>query len=202
MTGRHEKQSESLEVRLGYTTKRAFMEACRERGMTASEVVRQFVEAYPVRPARRPWVRLPTKLTEYPMNIALTAMLVTSLAASTFLPSQMATADRDDPERSFSHLDPDGDGYFTRLDLYREAGMTDDGRLGPELRNEAMSSIAEGLAEFGPSVQETLLDPDFIDGVLARAEEGARTSIESVFIDLDTDSDDRVSRAEFLAYDD
>lgn len=199
MTGHHEKQSESLEVRLGFAAKRAFMEACRDKGMTASEVVRQFVETYPVRPARRPWARLPTKLTEYPMNLTLTALLAASLGASTLLPLQSATADRDDPETSFARIDTDGDGYFTRIDLYHQAGLTDDGRLGDGLRDQAMGSITEALAQFGPSVQEDMLDPDFVEGVMATAESSARTSVEDIFADLDADSDDRVSRAEFLA---
>ncbi len=199
MTGHHEKQSESLEVRLGFAAKRAFMEACREKGMTASEVVRDFVATYPVRPARRPWARLPTQLTEYPMNLTLTAMLAASLAASTLLPIQSATADREDPERSFAQLDGDSDGYFSRIDLYHEAGLTDDGRLGTDLRHEAMGSITEALARFGPSVQEELLGPDFIEGVMARAEASARHSVGAVFDQMDANSDDRISYAEFLA---
>ncbi|WP_417484221.1 hypothetical protein [Maricaulis salignorans] len=199
VTGRHEKQSESLEVRLGFDAKRAFMEACREKGMTASEVVRHFVETYPVSPVRRPWARLPTQLTEYPMTLTLTALLATSLAASTLLPLQPAAANREDPQNSFARLDADGDGYFNRVDLYHAAGLTDDGRLGEGLRSEAMGSITEAMAQFGPSLQEDMLDPEFVEGVMESAESGARSGVDQAFTDLDTDQDDRVSLAEFLA---
>lgn len=40
---RPEKKSESLEIRLPYSQKQAFMEACRERGVTASDVLRSFI---------------------------------------------------------------------------------------------------------------------------------------------------------------
>ncbi|NRA29659.1 MAG: hypothetical protein HRU11_05290 [Parvularculaceae bacterium] len=43
MTKRREKKSESLEIRLPYSQKQAFMEACRERGVTASDTLRQFI---------------------------------------------------------------------------------------------------------------------------------------------------------------
>jgi len=43
VTKRREKKSESLEIRLPYSQKQAFMEACRERGVTASDTLRQFI---------------------------------------------------------------------------------------------------------------------------------------------------------------
>ena len=203
MTDRHEKRSESLEVRLGHTAKQAFMAACRERGITASEAVRQFVEAYPVRPVRRPWARLPFKLTELPMMMTIPAALAATLAltaVTAIMPVQTATADRDDPEQQFARVDADADGYFNRVDLYHLAGLTDDGRLGEGLRSEAMASITEAMAEFGPAAQETLLDPRYIERVLSDAEAGARSGVDEVFDEMDTDSDGRVSRAEFLAH--
>ncbi|THD79353.1 MAG: hypothetical protein E7812_09780 [Phenylobacterium sp.] len=39
------KKSESLEVRLPYAAKQAFMAACEKDGRTASEAVRAFIEA-------------------------------------------------------------------------------------------------------------------------------------------------------------
>ena len=40
------KKSETLEVRIPYETKQAFLTACREDGTTASEVVRDKVQDY------------------------------------------------------------------------------------------------------------------------------------------------------------
>lgn len=45
------KKSETLEVRMPHDQKRAFLEACRNEGRTASEVVRGFVEGYLARAA-------------------------------------------------------------------------------------------------------------------------------------------------------
>src|SRR5215468_6064011 len=57
---RKEKKSETLEVRIPYDTKQAFLSACREDGTTASEVVRERVQTYldererPSQPQERP----------------------------------------------------------------------------------------------------------------------------------------------------
>ena len=40
------KKSETLEVRIPFETKQAFLTACREDGTTASEVVRESVQTY------------------------------------------------------------------------------------------------------------------------------------------------------------
>lgn len=41
---KHVKKSETLEVRLSHEAKSAFMARCRDDGLTASEVVRRFIE--------------------------------------------------------------------------------------------------------------------------------------------------------------
>ncbi len=43
---RPQKKTETLEVRLPHETKRAFLDACRENGTTASEVVRESIDTY------------------------------------------------------------------------------------------------------------------------------------------------------------
>lgn len=40
------KKSETLEIRLPHPTKLAFMSACRDEGRSASEALRQFIEAH------------------------------------------------------------------------------------------------------------------------------------------------------------
>ena len=47
------KKSETLEVRLPFETKSAFMARCQDEGRTASEAVRGFIEAELERGARR-----------------------------------------------------------------------------------------------------------------------------------------------------
>ncbi|WP_203292183.1 EF-hand domain-containing protein [Maricaulis parjimensis] len=195
---RREKQSESLEIRLGYSAKQAFMEACREKGLTASEVVRDFVEAYPVAPQAGRGPRILNKITEFPMSLAASTLLMFSLGASALLTVQPATADVHDPETSFASIDRDGDGAFNLIDLYHEAGLTEDGRLGPELRAEAVGSMQDALAEFGPRFQEEFLSPEYVESIIAEAEESARDSVAEAFDDIDTDGDGRVEWAEFL----
>lgn len=48
------KKSETLEVRLPYAAKTAFMARCRDDGRTASDAVRAFIETELGRPAGRP----------------------------------------------------------------------------------------------------------------------------------------------------
>ena len=196
---RREKQSESLEIRLGHSAKQAFMDACREKGLTASEVVRDFVEAYPVGDKAGAGPRFFNKLTEFPMSMAASTLLMFTLGASALLPAQTANANNHDPEASFASIDRDGDGGFDLIDLYREAGLTEDGRLGPDLRAEAVGSMQAALAEFGPRFQEEFLNPDYVERILSDAEESARVSVGEAFNDIDTDRDGRVDWPEFIA---
>ena len=175
------------------------MEACREKGLTASEVVRDFVEAYPVARSSGPGPRILNKMTEYPMSLAASTLIVFSLGVSALLPAQSATAGNHDPEASFAAIDSDGDGGFDLVDLYHEAGLTDDGRLGPERRAEAEASMQASLAEFGPRFQEEFLHPEYVESIMVRAEESARESVAEAFNDIDTNGDGRVDHAEFMA---
>lgn len=199
MTHKREKQSESLEIRLGYTAKREFMDACKERGLTASEVVRTFVETYPVEPVKRSWSFPTPKLPEPAMKFSAVLLLSAVMGTSAVMPTA-ATAERDDPEQSFAELDADRDGRFVLEDLFRIAGLAPDGRLGQEIRDDAMNSISEAMAEFGPAVQEDLLSPDYIERVLQNAEESARTSVAATFAMLDDNADGAVTRREFMEF--
>jgi hypothetical protein len=55
------KKSESLEIRLPYPTKQAFMARCRNDGRSASDALRAFIDGYlvdaenPAKPACRGW---------------------------------------------------------------------------------------------------------------------------------------------------
>ena len=61
---RPEKKSETLEVRIPHSKKQAFMEACEHQGITASEAVRTFIDAYLKRSRR-------AKLNEIAKDIAM-----------------------------------------------------------------------------------------------------------------------------------
>jgi|GEM_PF-471098 len=198
MSKRREKQSESLEVRLGYSAKEAFMEACREKGLTASEVVRDFVETYPAARRRR-WSVSDIKLPESAMQLSTVLLLSAALGTSAILPTA-ATADRDDPEASFAEIDTDRDGYFTLSDLYLFAGMTEDGRMGDGLREQALSAMQTAIDDLDMLAQSAVLHPDFIDRTLHTAEEGASQGVRSAFEDIDGNGDGRVSRQEYLRH--
>lgn len=199
MTQKREKQSESLEIRLGYSAKREFMDACKQRGLTASEVVREFVETYPMEPVARGWSFPTPKLPEPVMKFSVVLLLSAVMGTSAVLPTA-ATADRDDPERSFAELDADRDGQFALEDLYRIAGLTPAGRLGDDLRENAINSVSEAMAEFGPALQEDLLSPEYVERVLLNAEESARISVGETFAMLDSNADGAVTRSEFMRF--
>ena len=122
------KKSETLEIRLPYPTKLAFMARCRDDGRSASEALRVFIEGHLETP-RPPRFR-PARL----MAGALIAAAVGAIA----LPSLA----RPSLQAGFERLDLDGDhavsaAEFTRLDTDH------DGKV----------SYAEFCARFDPSAR-------------------------------------------------
>ena len=111
------KKSESLEIRLPYETKQAFMARCQGEGVSASEALRGFIEARLAPPpqarAGRGWLPL-----------ALGAAVALAVGA-TALPSLAGQVDRTGFERfdldhsgaisaaEFAHLDRNGDGMVS-----------------------------------------------------------------------------------------
>ncbi|CAN5458142.1 EF-hand domain-containing protein [soil metagenome] len=94
------KKSETLEVRLPFETKTAFMARCQDDGRTASDAVRGFIECELTgrRPARsRLWQ-------------ALAAAIVGLVLGAVAAPSLAQTAS---PHASFERLDRDHDGVLT-----------------------------------------------------------------------------------------
>jgi Ca2+-binding EF-hand superfamily protein len=118
------KKSETLEVRIPYETKQAFLTACREDGTTASEVVRESVQTYldeRVRPIPQP-ERSPdmTNVVEFVKNlhptvrrygprVAASAVAAMAFATFTALPSAAAP----DFQSQFKKFDVNGDGVVT-----------------------------------------------------------------------------------------
>lgn len=102
------KKSETLEVRLPYRTKLAFMTRCRDEGQTASEAVRGFIETeLGARPrARR--TRLWQALAAASAGLALGAVAAPSLAR---------TAAPD--EAVFARLDRNHDGALSIAEFER-----------------------------------------------------------------------------------
>ena len=98
---RRPKKSESLEVRIPYAAKQAFMAQCRSQGRTASEVVRELIEAGgSVGKSARHRTRLGAMLL---IAAALGAAAAPSLARPLI-------------EAEFDQLDRDGDGVIQRAE--------------------------------------------------------------------------------------
>ena len=111
------KKSESLEIRIPYPTKQAFMARCQADGRSASEALRGFIEAEiggrPGRPARR-WGRL---IAGGLAAAALGAMAAPSLARP--------TAHLDFSAAAFAALDTNHDGQVSLAEFTSGRGRTD-----------------------------------------------------------------------------
>ncbi len=110
------KKSETLEVRIPFETKQAFLTACREDGTTASEVVRGSVQTYldgRERPTQQPnrtlIMKFPQPVRRYGPRIAASAIAAVGLATFAVLPSAAAP----DLQAAFKELDANGDGVLS-----------------------------------------------------------------------------------------
>ena len=118
------KKSETLEIRLPYPTKLAFMARCRDEGRSASAALRQFIDGQvdgtrQAAPSNRAW-RL---IAGAAVGAAMAAVAVPSLAH----PSLRTEFDRLDlngdqviTAAEFARLDANHDGRITR-DEFRAA---------------------------------------------------------------------------------
>ncbi|HEY0104306.1 MAG TPA: hypothetical protein VGB60_12665 [Brevundimonas sp.] len=103
------KKSETLEVRLPYDAKAAFMARCRETGQTASEAVRLFIDSELAGRARAR-----NRLRAWQTLAAAVAGLAIGAAAA---PSLAQTSAGD--EAAFETLDRDGNGMLTPAEFAR-----------------------------------------------------------------------------------
>ena len=118
------KKSETLEVRIPYETKQAFLTACREDGTTASEVVRESVQTYldererpPIQEKRTLVMKLPQPVRHYGPRIAAGSIAAIGLATFVALPSAAA---------------PDFRAQFNQMDANRDGVLSPDEFLGPK----------------------------------------------------------------------
>lgn len=116
------KKSESLEIRIPYPTKQAFMAHCRAEGRSASEELRTFIEgriaAHSPRGGRRPRPWIAGAL----IAAAVGAMAAPALARATIVTGfEHLDANHDGrvAEAEFLRLDRDGDGLVSRAEFQR-----------------------------------------------------------------------------------
>lgn len=93
---RKEKKSESLDVRLPYSVKTAFMSATKRRGETASEAVRRFIESYieeaELETVTPLWRETATTVRKNPLKSLAAASAVASAMTMTALPAAAVEA--------------------------------------------------------------------------------------------------------------
>jgi branched-subunit amino acid aminotransferase/4-amino-4-deoxychorismate lyase len=102
------KKSETIEIRLSHEAKTAFMERCRQEQQTASEAVRQFIDAT-IDP--RPTVR--QRRTSY-WRVIAAGLFGAALGLGAAAPSLARAAHED--RAAFDQLDRNHDGVLS----YRE----------------------------------------------------------------------------------
>jgi hypothetical protein len=100
------KKSETLEIRLPYPTKLAFMARCRDEGRTASEALRGFIDGA-VEPRRM--AKAPRKL----IAGAAIAAAVGAIALPSLAHPARAQIDRLAAAADFARLDTNHDGRLT-----------------------------------------------------------------------------------------
>ena len=110
------KKSETLEVRIPYETKQAFLTACREDGTTASEVVRESVQTYldererpDPKKERTLVMKFPEPVRRYGLRAAAGGLAAVGLTTFAALPSAAAP----DFAAIFKKMDANGDGVLT-----------------------------------------------------------------------------------------
>ncbi|UTW58350.1 hypothetical protein KFE96_16240 [Kordiimonas sp. SCSIO 12603] len=106
---RREKKSESLEIRLEYSKKTSFMEACKARGQTASDVLRGSIEEYITGPENR--FPVSTK------SLSIAALLAAGISLAAFY-EQPAS---EPAQMLLSALDTNADAYLTATDARDES---------------------------------------------------------------------------------
>jgi len=100
------KKSETLEVRIPYPTKQAFMARCRADGVSASEAVRGFIDGR--------LAALPKAQPRRGLRVAA-GLLAAAAVGAVALPSLA----RPGPMADFARLDRNGDGKITQAEFAR-----------------------------------------------------------------------------------
>jgi hypothetical protein len=146
------KKSESIELRLPYETKQAFMARCQARGVTASAELRGFIDAA-IEPAP---VRKSRFAIALPVGVLLGAVLEAAIVSPTFAHADAAA--------SFARMDANRDGRVTFAEFSRESD--------PQVKMGDRTLTLQN-ADLSPTVREVVLRDAFAridtnhDGVIS-----------------------------------
>jgi hypothetical protein len=153
------KKSETLEVRIPYETKQAFLTACREDGTTASEVVREGVQTYldkrerpdPKKertPAMNIVMMLPKPVRRYGLRAAAGGLAAVGLTTFAALPSAAAP----DFAAIFKKMDANGDGLLTTEEFLADRQNGDHVRIESKIEknlsgDQTSATVTDGKTE-------------------------------------------------------
>lgn len=190
---RPEKKSESLEIRLPYSQKQAFMEACRERGMTASDVLRSFIAEDLEAQAQdnseeRTWTMT---FKNNPLKTAAGAASA-ALAAATF-GAGVSFAD----EQSFERFDANGDGLVSYSEFMKQLrpSNVDVAREMIVRGGEGADDVEVIIEEDGKRIERRIIRGG--PGIAPPPPPAPRDSAEELFKGLDRDGSGDLTPEEF-----
>lgn len=144
---RPEKKSETIEVRVSYTEKLAFMEACRQAGTTASHAIRDYIGDFQTPGGGK------KNATKIAASLIFAALLL--LAVGSLYLSQRALDPATTGERVVRYFDQDGDGILTTADAENSEGAetiqwlltTADQNADGRIDSEEINALADVLIE-------------------------------------------------------
>ncbi|MDZ4762813.1 MAG: EF-hand domain-containing protein, partial [Alphaproteobacteria bacterium] len=179
------KKSETLEVRLPFTTKRAFLDACREDGTTASEVVRGSIHTYLAGRARL----IPGQPNPQPETGRLLTMIPKTMRNTRYLAGAAGAVGLAVLVAMPSAAGPDIKGAFERLDIDKNGVLSAEEFGGPFDRashvvvidkrvSPSADGAAAGVAAVTPGVSEKAVTFWLGDGGEPGTADGKRVVVE------------------------
>lgn len=192
---RPEKKSESLEIRLPHSQKEAFMAACRERGVTASDTLRQFIAADLEARARHTQQRTWTMTLRRNPRKTAAGLAGTALAAAT-----LGTGAGIANDAVFDRFDRNGDGLVSYGEFMQQV-RPQDAEVMREVIVEGGGGTGEALAILENNeqrIERRVIRRNGPDAAKAPpAPEAPGDGARAVFEGLDRDGSGTLTREEF-----